>query len=164
MRLETRAIHWLLYTRDCRFAVCERTPRHTGIPDALGVTDARLLVEIEIKRSVSDFRANAHKWHVANRALHIHRWPYQFYFLVPSELVTKVEAMLPEYAGLMTNDEHPLRVVKIAPKNRESKRLSVKECVKLARCMANHSAALMKQADTRAEREQFGNLDLDYTI
>lgn len=148
MSLETRAIHWLLYEGRCHYAVCERSPRKlTGEPDVLGVRAGRRLVEIEVKRSISDFKANAGKRHVAQREMYLQQWPYQFYFLVPEALVAKIQPLLPSYAGLMSDTFYYVRVHKVAPVNKESRRLTVSECVRLARCMANHSASLMKRND-----------------
>lgn len=148
MRLETRALHWLLYKGGCHYAVCERSPRPiTGEPDVLGVKAGRRMVEIEIKRSVSDFRANAKKRHVVNRDIYIDRWPYQFYFLVPLALKNKVLPILPSWAGLMTDESFYVQIEKVAPINKLSKRLTVKECLRLARNLANHSASVEQRFD-----------------
>jgi hypothetical protein len=164
MRLETRALHWLMYTRDCLFALRERSPRHCcGEPDALGVTRGRYLIEVEIKRTMSDFRANAKKWHVAGRDWHLNLAPREFWFLLPAALVAKAATELPPFAGLLSDDggKSYCREVVAAPKNTESKRLSVKECVKLARCLGNNLMAAEKRCDSRYDTAPWQELALD---
>jgi hypothetical protein len=147
MRLETAALHWLMYVRKCHYAVRERSPRnaHFWEPDAIGVTKSRKLIEVEIKRSMADFRQNADKYVIRNRAVFLDKFPYEFWFLVPTLLVAKVKKELPDYAGLLSpteSEQYPVAVEVAAPRNHESKRLTLKECVKLARCLANHICAL----------------------
>ena len=147
MRLETRAMHWLLYSRKCHYAVRERSPRgHNGEPDALGITKSRKLIEVEIKRSMADFRQNADKYHIRTRSFFLDKFPYEYWFLVPAVMVSKVKPKLPEYAGLLSDAgataQFPVTVEVQAPRNQDSKRLTIKECVTLARCMANHLMAL----------------------
>lgn len=151
MRLETRALHWLMYARKCEFAVCERSPRYNiGQPDCLGVTRQRQLVEIEVKRSISDFRAQWSKQSMKNRNLFIDKMPYQFYILCPHVLGDRIFAELPEWAGLMTDSEMWVRVLKVAPLNREHVRLSLLECRKLMRCVSNHICAAEEKYDQLA--------------
>lgn len=152
MTLETRALHWLMYVRNCHFALRERSPRgYVGEPDALGVTTSRLLIEVEVKRSMSDFRQNRFKWQIAQRDLYIAKAPWEYYYMVPAALVAKVKPELPLWAGLLSDaaaDEKCFVTVEVeAMKNNESKRLSVKECVRLARCMANYVCWLEKRHD-----------------
>jgi hypothetical protein len=66
-------------------------------PDVLAVNRARKLIEIEVKRTVADFRANGNK-----AGLH-HRWglPEQFYFLVPSTIAAEVRPGLGPGHGLL---------------------------------------------------------------
>lgn len=162
MSLELLAMRFLRFEKACPVALFERTPRYSnGEPDVLGVTKARYLLEIEIKRSVADFRANKNKpFHAArNGNGHIHnrqnaeRWPKQFWFLVPPELVTKVERHVPEWAGLMRgpekNEGWQVWVVKKAPVNKESKRLSNRELMDLGHCMANQIYKLTERLSER---------------
>lgn len=161
MRLETAALHWLLYTQRCHYACCERPPRGCiGQPDIIGITRDRKLTEIEVKRSISDFRANSLKQHVQYREVMMHLWPNQFYFCVPVSLLPKVKAILPAWAGLLVggcNGSEPyLNIVKVAPPNRLSEKLSTKECVQMARCMANHLAAVEKRYDNVVQEWKHG--------
>jgi hypothetical protein len=152
MNLELQAIRWLLYERKCYLALCERSPRAwcCGEPDALGITKARYMVEVEIKRTLSDFRADRQKRSREEnyRAVHAHRLPKEFYYLVPKELGDSVREKLPVWAGLLTWNGVTVSTVVVAPVNRESKRLDLKESVKLARAIANHSVSAMGEADT----------------
>lgn len=135
--LELMALRWLRFQKRCPLAFLERGPRNPygRRPDALGITPARYMVEIEIKRSVSDFRADSKKPHIVFRDSLINRWPKWFYYLVPPSIVDKVQ--VPEWAGLMTVDDYYVRVRKEAPRNEASLKLSVKECCQLFRVLGN---------------------------
>lgn len=159
MNLELLALRWLLYEKRCEIAICERSPRSLwcGQPDVLGITKARYTIEIEIKRSLSDFRADSDKpsrkyRHSENPNLDklLSKLPKQFYYLVPAELQARVELILPAWAGLMIpprpGNSEWLHMCKVAPVNRESKRLAVKECCRLVRMVANWA---MSEAESR---------------
>lgn len=162
MTLELLAMRFLRFEKQCPVALFERTPRGSnGLPDVLGVTRARFLLEIEIKRSVSDFRANSRKPFQRVRDgkecqfshQNHFRWPKQFWFLVPPELVTKVEPMIPDWAGLMRgpekNERYQVWVVKKAPSNKESRRLSNLELMSLGHCMANQIYSFAESLNRR---------------
>lgn len=172
MNLELMALRWVLYEKKCEMALRERSPRvyPCGEPDVLGITKNRYLIEIEIKRSLSDFKADAHKFsrknrggdfltNATNREWLFSKLPKQFYYLVPCELTKKVEPLVPEWAGLMRgpgrSEPQGIVVVKTAPANNESKRLSVKECCRLVRMVANWamSESESKQASLLRFRE-----------
>jgi hypothetical protein len=170
MRLETSALHWLLYKHNCHYAVCERPPRGcVGEPDVIGVRRDRKLVEIEVKRSVSDFRANSQKQHVKRRDIYLNLWPVQFYFCVPPALVPKVTPILPQWSGLLCGGcdgrDPYLNVIKNAPTNAASTPLSLREAVAMARCMANHVAAAEKRYDDVVKEWRKGRTEVgDFQI
>jgi len=143
MTLELLAIRWLRFEKRCRVALLERSPRlmFGARPDVLGITENRYLLEIEVKRSLADFRANWKKRHVASRAAIVARWPKQFWFLVPLELVDAVRPLLPDYAGLLRGPApdgcQQLTCIVKAPVNLASARLTTREMVALAQCMGN---------------------------
>lgn len=152
--LEYHTARWLQFEKQCALVLCERTPRWGhGQPDVLGVLPSRFILEIEIKRTMSDFRANSKKHHMLSRFCgepeiaerYAKRAPKLFWFLVPRSLVEKVEKELPDFAGLLTVSENgaSLDVVKKAPTNKDSERLSLKECSKLMRCAGNMMIAMM---------------------
>lgn len=69
------------------------------VPDVMGVTPRRDLIEIEIKRTMGDFRNNSKKFGMQRRK----DWegkaywiPKYFYFLVETKMVDKVLSELPE--------------------------------------------------------------------
>jgi len=138
MRLELAAMRWLWLGKGCHYILEQRSPRwHLGAPDILGVTKCRHLIEIEIKRSVSDFKADDKKYY--RRELYINKMARQFYYLTPPEIVGKIKPLLPPWAGLMsTNEAELVYVEQEAPVNKAATRLTIKECVKLSRCMVNH--------------------------
>lgn len=157
MNLELAAMRWLWLEKNCHYVLEQRSPRyHLGEPDVLGVTAGRFLIEIEIKRSVSDFKADASKHHRSEsyRRQYSEFQPKQIYYLVPEKLVAKVLPLVPEWAGLMKLEGAGCRVFveKVAPNNDESKNLSIKDCVKLARCMTNHMMSYAQHSATHTER------------
>ena len=161
------AMHFLRYEKRCPVAVCERCPRRgIGEPDVLGVTKDRYLLEIEIKRTVSDFKANGKKSHLLSRyrpdefrlqaEQMMPKWPKQFWFLVPPEIVDKVSPLVPDFAGLMRgpdkNESWQVRVVKPAPTNHASLRLTVREMLELGHNMANQILSQMHTIQTYKQR------------
>ena len=134
--MELAAMHWLRYQKGCALITLERQPRHVAWsrPDALGLTVQRELVEVEIKRTVADFKANAKKRHVILRNSFIDRWPHWFYFLVPKALAPALADLRPTWAGLLTFDSRNGQVVAEAPARRNiaAPRLSLHECVRMA--------------------------------
>lgn len=155
MSLELAAMRWLWLEQKCLVVLEERTPKYgMGQPDVLGVTPGRYLTEIEVKRSASDFRADFKKCHRMVRAeknprtgeawegmLAMVNHPRQFYYLMVESLAEKVKAEIPGWAGLMTlkNESwHTPEVVIRAPVNKDSAKLTVKQCARLARMMTAH--------------------------
>jgi len=140
----------LRFEKRCPIVLWERTPRPCGIPDVLGITKDRYLVEIEIKRTIGDFRANEDKPHVRSRELILPRWPRLFWFAVPRALVDKVSKELPPYAGLLTADDSDagtLEVVKAASENKESRRVTLKEAVRAVECQTNQLWSAIKRIE-----------------
>lgn len=148
MTLEYLGLIWLRFDRGCAVALYERNPRNgLGKPDVLGVSKAGYLYEIEIKRSMSDFRANARKYHLRDRYAgcaddwRANLYPKFYWFLVPNELAPKVLPMVPDWAGLLRNgakdEPQTVYVVKSAPEHKDSRKLTIKEKIRLASCMAN---------------------------
>lgn len=155
MNLELMAMRWLRFEKRCRLAMFERSPRQAwcGQPDVLGVTDRRYLYEIEIKRSLSDFKANQRKpFHrlrtIGPSEFHDAKYPKMFWFLVPFELVDKVKPILPSWAGLLrgpTDGEiQTIWSVVKAPANNKSVPLTTKECVYLSQQMSNQILSLVE--------------------
>lgn len=104
--LEVAAIEWLRYEHSCPLVCMERSPIYGGgVPDVVGVTKKRLVIEIEVKRTLSDFKANEKKTGVIWRRQGLcSEYPLKFYFLVPPKLVDKVKPLLKDGEGLLTLD------------------------------------------------------------
>jgi len=173
MTLEFMAMSWLRFEKRCPVALFGRSPRHSnGLPDVMGITRDRYLYEIEIKRSVSDFKANAKKpFHMSrNIAGDTKRHPALFWFLTPAELTEKVLPLVPGWAGLLRgplpNDVQGVFMVKKAPRNKLSQRLCTRECVQLAHCMANQIYSFARIVSGREEwdRHNAKFLTQDYEI
>jgi hypothetical protein len=148
VNLELMALRWLRWEKKCPIAFCERSPVYgNGDPDVLGVTNARYRIEIEIKRSVSDFKADAKKTHRHNRQFNLEIHPRQFYYLVPSQLIEKVKPILPQWAGLMsgpTSTTCCISVVIPAPVNDLSRRMNIRECSRMVKMVNNHAMSVME--------------------
>jgi hypothetical protein len=155
--LKACACNWLRYTRQSIVVACERAPaRWIGIPDVVGVTPKRTVIEIEVKVTKADFRANAKKRVMQYREqLPWTRKPSQFYFLVPPTLVADVIGELPSGAGLLTTDTasryvrlHDLRVVVPARVDRGAHRLSVRELAAVVKDMAGTLVSALAKLET----------------
>jgi hypothetical protein len=160
MSLELCAANWLRWHRRCLAVLHERTPRQVaGQPDCLGITRSRYTIEVEIKRSLSDFHADKNKRSRRYRE-RLSQYPKEFWYLVPSKLSEQVKSVLPEWAGLAMMNEHSLRFVEVIPSpiNRESQKLTVKECVNVFHKISNQ---LHSSADFFANEKYF---DSDYQI
>lgn len=168
------ALHWLRWEKRCHAALFQRCPRRLlGLPDVLGITDAKYLLEVEIKRSVSDFRANAKKPHIALRdAPHATdtdraRWPKQFWYLVPHNLVDVIAPEVPDWAGLLSGPKPDAMqcvnsVIK-APSNKASLPLNDDEMWRLYHCMANQIYSSESNLSGWRNREEH-DWGLDYRI
>lgn len=119
---------WLRYERRCVLVCWERTPfggSHNYRPDICGVTWQLRVIEIELKQTVADFKANREK-----RGLQWRVWePQQFYFFVPPRLVELIEPLLAEADGLLTFGEPDhwgpaVQIVRCAKMHRVASRLS----------------------------------------
>ncbi len=144
MNLEASAMYWLRFEKRCKAVLRERSPRcpYGSRPDVVGIMQSRYVIEVEAKRSMSDFRANGSKIHIRNRVEgHLKRYPRQFYFIVPESLVEKVMPELPGYAGLITPHYASSKVIVKAPLNYEATKLTWKECVRLGECLSNQMIA-----------------------
>jgi hypothetical protein len=164
MTLELAAMRWLWLEQNCLVVLEERTPKSMmGQPDVIGVTKGRYLTEVEIKRSISDFKADFKKPHRANRVFYMPNQPRQFYYLVPQDLVEQVKTLLPNWAGLMTTDSVGwITVLVKSPVNSESKKLGVKDCARLSRMMTSHMMGYAFQV--HAQRAQWKNHDDTWTF
>lgn len=141
LALEAAAVEWLRYERQCLLVCLERSPVWGDYrPDVFGVCRRRQTIEIECKRTVADFRADAGKritsWRKTG-ALNVR----QFYYIVPPAIADAVRPLLPDYAGLLTlgsTDATFTRLPRVevehgAPVNRAAKRLTVLEMARMAK-------------------------------
>jgi hypothetical protein len=155
MNLELMAMVWLRTEKRCEIVLRERSPRsyQCGQPDVLGITPSRYMVEIEVKRSVSDFRADAKKASRRNREFYAEYQPRQFFYFMPEEIAIKVADKIPEWAGLMYPKSGAPVVMKNAPVNTAGKRLTFKEWRRLVSMLTNH--LLSSEHSRECERNYF---------
>lgn len=154
MSLELCAAHWLRWDRRCLAVLHERTPRHVaGLPDCLGITKSRYCIEVEIKRSLSDFRANADKPCIRARDLRLKHYPKEFWFLVPESLVLRISTDIPEWAGLafMPAKRIHFSIAKQAPVNYDSQRLTLKECCQVFHKISNQLHSVTSWYETEGD-------------
>ena len=102
--MRAAAVAWLRYDSGCLLVALERSPlpRDACNPDVIGVTKRRMVVEIEIKRTMADLRANFEKSSMQHRERR-NIGPTRFYYLVPPEMVDKAFPLIaPTGCGLLT--------------------------------------------------------------
>lgn len=154
MTPEYSALRWLRYEKRCTLVVFERSPLYNGAkPDVFGVLPSRLTVEIEIKRTLSDFKANSEKRCVRNREFYLECWPSYFYFLIPKKLTEKVVPLLPEWSGLMWWEYCTTTVVRKAPRNLQAKRLTIKQMIRMVELQSNMLVAQARAIAGFAQRD-----------
>ncbi len=167
------AMRWLWLDKMCHYVLEQRSPRlFRGVPDVIGITKSRFLIEIEIKRSVADFRNDAKKPHIAQRGTEkfsmigadytLKNSPKYFYYMMPRKIADKVINEIPEWAGLLVAQENQLTatVLKKAPANSLSKRLSLEECIRAVRLMVNHM--MTTQLDMEANKNRWLHNDTSW--
>lgn len=114
------AVQKWLYDRSNIYQACNYAKSGYYEADVLAVTAARIVTEIEVKISVSDFKADFKKKHkhyrMQNHSENVNwRTPNRFYYACPKGMLN-VSSCIPTYAGLIWVDEHGLvEMVKQAP-------------------------------------------------
>ena len=156
-------MRWLWLEKKCHYIIEQRAPRFwLGSPDILGVTAQRFLIEIEVKRSVADFKRDADKRHRRNRDRFLEDQAKQFYYMMPAEIADKVYSIIPEWAGVLIPDggQHQAQVMKVAPVNNKSRRLSLKECAKMCRYMVNWGMSSRQYMQNRIDNFLLGEPEM----
>jgi hypothetical protein len=158
MSIEFAAMRWLAFDKKCHYVLEQRCPRYgLGSPDVIGVTRGRKITEIEIKRTFSDFKADAQKHHRKIQSDHPTLAPYQLYYLVPNKLAEKVLEIIPSTCGLMCIDKNEvsIKILKDAPINKLSAKLDLEECIRLCRQMTCHSVGYALQLHSIKQRSKY---------
>lgn len=151
------AVQWLRYQSQCSIVAIERGISVGGTPDVIGLTPKRYVTEIEIKRTVADFKRNAKKLAGFQRGRSVFfgtGWerarPRLFYFLVPPEILEKVRPLLEPEQGLMVlgntsryQGVPDIRVVRNATPSARAKRLTVAQCVQMAKHQTGTLSSLL---------------------
>jgi len=120
-------------------------------PDILVVTNKRRLVEIEVKVSLSDFKADAKKRIWAARDSGWCAMPYQFYYAIPDYLVEKILPLVRKDCGVLSvkyrRDFFSKSVMcnRRAPINKKSKKLSLTRATKMAYNQTGTLCSLMEK-------------------
>ncbi len=135
---------WLRYQRGCYIVAWERGPweRYGHKPDLIGVDKTRKCIEIEIKRSVADFKHDSEKKIWSARGLWQVAWPSQFYYFVEPSIVEKVRPMTRDGLGLLTFSQSgkptfagniEVQIVVPARKQKDAKPLTVLQLWEMVR-------------------------------
>lgn len=148
--LELHAVAWLRYERQCSL-VClgrdvgagrEGTALYGCQPDVLGVTKTRRTVEIEIKRSVADLRAQKRKMRLG-----LNPGPNQYFYLVPREIAEKCKRLLQDGEGLLSWCSVMRMDIVVPAPLRHKQRLSFRQCIGMARSQAATLWSLMSEIE-----------------
>lgn len=129
---------FLLYEKKCDIISMERgLYDHLGRPDILGIMRNRQVIEVEIKISFSDFRANFEKRIISRYRSNPRIAPHYFYFLVTAEIAEKVMTFESDkhtdYGILVLGNSGNLLLARKAGKNKFAAKLSVKQMITMVR-------------------------------
>ncbi len=163
--LRAIAASWLRYERRCWLVTFERGLEYNNNPDVLGVNPSRFLIEVEVKVSISDFRADAKKGKWSYREAPSQRQPKFMYYMVPQDLVDKVTVELkPGFGLLTTSGRHnghtglpELKVMVEAKAQANARRLDIHHIAKLVKHQSAtlaHLAAYEGRIAQEKENEQ----------
>lgn len=153
--LEEAAVRWLLLDRKCVAAYTERHPTGYWKPDAIGVLSSRRIIEIEIKRTVSDFRQDRLKINVMQWRAGADWRPYQFYYMLPIEIIS-VLPEVPEFAGVIqVRGRYQIEVIKRAPVNNKANKIKLKSVAKAIRQQSLQVMSLMGDACNMRSQAQW---------
>ena len=144
--LRYRAAEWLRYERRCPIICFERPPAawKDYRPDVMGITRARTLIEIEIKVSVADFRADKQKHRHQVGKIDAH----QFYYAVPAAIADTVIAEAETGHGVLIYRPNTGMECSRRSIVRKTKRAPLKWCLRMAE---NQSGTLVSMAREIAE-------------
>lgn len=145
MRLEIAAMRFLLWQKRCIMTTQERgDSTMLGRPDVLGLTNKREVIEIEIKISVSDLRANAKKEVQKYFAMFPEKGPNYFYYFVPHTIAEKASEIAEPHAGVIMLYENSFewKVIR-KPKKIHSGYVGLKRAADLMRCQASTNLLLI---------------------
>lgn len=153
-RLEIIAVRFLLWQKRCLMATMERGyDNWLGKPDVLGMTMTREVIEVEIKISVSDLRANREKSIQKYFMTFPEKGPNYFYYLVPKKISDKALAIAEPHSGIivMPEDSWDWKVLR-KPKKIHSQKVGIKRAADL---MRNQSSTVLLLIDKlyHAKRE-----------
>ncbi len=158
---------YLRYDQQAVLLTWERSPWHEHNPDIFAVFPDRRTTEIEIKRSLADFKKDKEKY-IWNRRKFGQLWPHRFYYFVPPELVDKVTPLLEHGCGLLTKvgrydvtNISKLKVVVKAKVQPTAHKLTTREIVEMAKHQSGAMVAMMKwvakEEDATKELAPFTN-------
>jgi len=161
--LKAVAVEWLRYAQQCKLVCVERSPMRDDpcVPDVVGVTKNRKFIEIEIKVTWADFKANREKSSLFRRRFYGVR-PWKYYYFVPEAMQERVLAELQEGEGLLTlatkssaySGLPEIAVVKAARPDKNSRILMLRDIVRMvAHQSGSLSSALAKIAKMKLEKD-----------
>lgn len=152
--LRACAAQWLRYDRSMPIVTFERGIKeyhgYDAAPDVLAMTNRRQLIEVEIKVSWSDFKANFKKRIHWMQRMGVYKKPFEYWFLVPPHLGARVnDSDLLTCEGVLTTGEVPrgtytgfpeIMVLRKPVVNKKAPRLYIKQITKMVK---NQSGSLV---------------------
>lgn len=173
------AYHWLRYEMGCYMVTFERHPFAYHLrPDVLGMNKRRLLIEVEVKISLSDMKADLEKRHrqAATMVSEFRRQtpavPSYLYYMVSPHLVGDALEVLPPHVGVISRHPtslsghtgFPAIVLHRKAVKLHDKRLSPRAVADMVRDLAGTMASLLTDMAyiLRGHPELIHNGHLDY--
>jgi len=141
--------HYFRFARQCPIVAMEYWHyQDSGVqPDVLVLDAAHRPIEIEVKTSLSDFKADARK-HIWNFRKQGMKWPWKFYYALPTDLEEQVKPLLRKGVGLLRVSQHnyykpedAVSVAVTAPKHEDFERITG---ARLKRIIAGQSSSLCR--------------------
>ena len=160
--VKTSVACYFRYIRQYPIVSFERSLKGLYNPDVLAVTKDRRLIEAEVKISTQDMKNDAKKriWNIREHSPNLYTIPYQFYYAVPYTMKDKALEIISTWKnenklcgntgliGIIEKDNNigfkDAVVVKKAPINKNSPKLSVKQVIQMVKNQSGSLCSAMK--------------------
>jgi len=154
-----RVFKYLRYKRQCGIVVFERGLWSSDKPDILAVTKSDYLIEVEIKVTLADYRADQskYKWRIQERCLPVggQTRNRRFYYAAPTELAEKIMPELRPGCGLMAVSDSgydPVWCRVPAPINKGAQKLTPAQIAELVRHQTGTLASALTEIESLKKR------------
>ncbi len=152
--------NYFRFARQCPVVTLEyHHYRDGGVQsDVLVMTKDKRLIEIEVKVTLSDFKADIRKPIWSRRNVSKKFWPWKFYYAVPADLVAKVEPLLYAGCGLVgvaggyeqsPVPQQAVTVAVTAPKHKDCELVSEKRYARIIAAQSSTLCCALRKNDRR---------------